>query len=125
MPKVSKETAPAQEQGPSRFWTGAMDGYKVDLVECNEDTDLTPLLQGLPNDQCPSPHWGYVLKGSMWWDLGNGREVYEAGDAYYVPPGHTSGASEGSEFIVFSPSDVMADVEAHMMRRAQELQGGS
>jgi hypothetical protein len=66
MPKVSKQSAPVQEQGPSRFWTGALDGYKVDLVECNVDTDLTPLLQGLPNDQCPSPHWGYVLKGSIW-----------------------------------------------------------
>ena len=27
---------------------------------------LTPnLLEGLPNDSCPCPHWGYMLKGSM------------------------------------------------------------
>src|SRR5438132_13609106 len=88
MPKMSKESAPVKQQGSSRCWSEALGGYKVDLVECNEDMDLTPLLQGLPNDKCPSPHWGYVFKGSMWWDVGEGREVYNAGDAYYVAPGH-------------------------------------
>lgn len=28
-------------------------------------TDMTPVLQGLPGDRCPSPHWGMVLDGSI------------------------------------------------------------
>jgi hypothetical protein len=26
-------------------------------------TDMTPVLQGLPNDRCPSPHWASCSKG--------------------------------------------------------------
>ena len=28
-------------------------------------TDMAPVLQGLPGDRCPSPHWGIVLSGSI------------------------------------------------------------
>jgi len=28
-------------------------------------TDIAPLLQGLENDLCQSPHWGYVLQGEL------------------------------------------------------------
>ncbi|MGA9746208.1 MAG: hypothetical protein WBQ50_02005, partial [Nocardioides sp.] len=28
-------------------------------------TDMAPVLQGLPGDRCPSPHWGIVLEGSL------------------------------------------------------------
>jgi hypothetical protein len=126
MPKVSRESAANfQEQGPGKEWSEVLDGYKVSLVTLSADADLTPLLKGLPNDQCPCPHWGYVFKGRMWWRFGDREEVHEAGNAFYVPGGHTSGASEGSEFLVFSPSDLIADVEAHMMRRAQQPQGAS
>lgn len=123
MPKMSKETAShVEEQGPAVERYEDLGGYKADLVTLGEDADLTPLLQGLPNDQCQCPHWGYVFKGRMWFRYGDRVEVFEAGDAYYVPPGHTSGAYADSEFLVFSPSDLVAEVEAHMARRAQQLQ---
>ena len=28
-------------------------------------TDMTPVLQELAGDRCPSPHWGIVLEGSL------------------------------------------------------------
>ena len=28
-------------------------------------TDMAPVLHGLPDDRCPSPHWGIVLTGSI------------------------------------------------------------
>ena len=31
----------------------------------NEDFDIAPLLEGLPDDRCQCPHYGYVLKGRM------------------------------------------------------------
>ena len=36
-------------------------------------TDIAPVLQGLPGDRCPSPHWGIVLKGSIRWTTPTGR----------------------------------------------------
>jgi hypothetical protein len=33
---------------------------------------------------------------------------YEAGDAYYVPPGHTPIHFAGAELVEFSPTDVLA-----------------
>jgi hypothetical protein len=126
MPKLSKESAQnVQEFGGGKEWSAEMEGYKASLVTTSADADLTPLLKGLPNDQCQCPHWGYVFRGRMWWRFGDREEVHEAGDAFYIPPGHTSGAAGGSEFLIFSPSDLMAELEAHMTRRAQELQGAT
>jgi len=123
MPKVSRETASRVQDMPvGQDRTEELDGYTVNFVTLTADADLTPLLQGLPNDQCPCPHWGYVFKGRMWFRLGGSEESYGPGDAFYVPGGHTAGADADSEFLVFSPTEQIAEVEAHMMRRAQELQ---
>jgi hypothetical protein len=123
MPKTSKRSTTPNTEGPGTEWRGELEGYTVSIVHVDADADLTELLKGLPGDQCPSPHWGYVLAGRLWFRNGKGEESFGPGDAYYVAPGHTSGADAGSEFVVFSPGDVMAGVEAHMMRRAQELHG--
>jgi hypothetical protein len=125
MPKVSKESTTGVDEGPGKEWRGELDGYTVSIVETTADADLTDLLKGLPNDQCPSPHWGYVIQGRLWFLVDDREESFAPGDAFYVPPGHTSGADGGSEFLSFSPTEIMADVEAHMMRRAAELYGGA
>jgi hypothetical protein len=123
MPRFSKQDVTSSRQGPGTEWRAELDGYTVSMVEIGADADLTELLRGLPDDQCPSPHWGYVTRGSMWFRYGDREEVIAAGDAFYVPPGHTAGAHEGAEFVIFSPSEVMATVEAHMAKRARELFG--
>lgn len=124
MPQVSKASAAHVDQmGPGTEWHEELGEYKVGFVKVTADADLTELLKGLPNDQCSCPHWGYVQKGRIWWRFGDREEVHEAGDAFYVPPGHTSGAGADSEFVIFSPSELIKTVEAHMMRRAQQLQG--
>jgi hypothetical protein len=123
MPKMSKESASSVEEfGPGKEWADELDGYKASIVAVREDADLTPLLQGLPNDQCQCPHWGYVFTGRMWFRSDEREESYGPGDAFYVLPGHTSGVDADSEFLIFSPSEQIAEVEAHMARRAQELQ---
>jgi quercetin dioxygenase-like cupin family protein len=123
MPKLAKDQVPARQQGADIFWAADLDGYNVNIVKVGGDVDLAPLLQGLPHDQCPSPHWGYVIAGRLWFRFGGTEETFEAGDAFFAPPGHTPGATEGAEFVIFSPADVMATVEAHMMKRAGELFG--
>ena len=122
MPKVSKSSTTMQDHGDhGKEWGAELDGYSASFVEVGVDADNTPLLKGLPGDQCPCPHWGYVLKGRMWWRFDDRTEEIGPGEAFYVEPGHTSGADAGSEFVIFSPSEIYAEVNAHMGRRAQEL----
>ena len=83
------------------------------------DADLAPLFAGLPDDRCQCPHMGYVVKGKVKFTFSDGREeVYEAGDAYYAPPGHLPYLYAGSEVVEFSPSaelqETMEVVERNM-----------
>ena len=91
----------------------------MNFVEFREDIDATPLLKGLPDDRCQCPHWGYVLEGQP--DLSlppTGDEVYEAGDAFYAPPGHVPVRHEpGTEIVQFSPADELRATEAVMARQ--------
>jgi mannose-6-phosphate isomerase-like protein (cupin superfamily) len=122
MPKLSTRDAKLVEFGKAGAEaTEDLGGYKAGYVKVAEDADLTPLLQGLPNDQCPCPHWGFVIAGRMWFRRGGDVESFGAGDAFYAPAGHTSGADGGSEFVIFSPTELLEPVEAHMAKRAQEL----
>lgn len=121
MPRLSTHDAEQVDMGPGREASAELGDYKVSYVTVSEDTDLTPLLQGLPDDQCPCPHWGYAIEGRMWFRFGDGEESYGPGDAFFVPGGHTSGADAGSTFVIFSPTDQIAPVESHMMQRAQAL----
>src|SRR5215211_2771023 len=104
MPKISKDTATMAEHGPVTEWHQDVDGYTVNFVAFNVDIDSTPLLKGLPNDECPCPHWGYVLKGRVTFTLEGRTEVFEAGDASYVPPGHLQSADADTEYLQFSPA---------------------
>ena len=83
--------------------------------------DITPLLAGLKDDLCQSPHWGYVLSGSLTATYGDGRdEVSEAGDLFYWPPGHTIRANDDAEIVMFSPQAEHAAVIEHIQDRLRE-----
>jgi mannose-6-phosphate isomerase-like protein (cupin superfamily) len=71
----------------------------------NEEFDLAPLLRGLPDDMCQCPHYGYVLKGRMRVRYADREEVFEAGDAYYIGPGHSPIMEAGTEIVEFSSKD--------------------
>jgi hypothetical protein len=64
---------------------------------------LHPLFKGLPDDRCQCPHWGYVLKGRMRIRYPDHEEIIEAGDAYYMVPGHLPFIEEDTEVVEFSP----------------------
>ncbi len=66
-------------------------------------TDTAPIFKGLPDDRCQCPHWGYVLKGRMRIRYADREEVIEAGDAYYMEPGHLPLFEEDTEVVEFSP----------------------
>jgi quercetin dioxygenase-like cupin family protein len=39
------------------------------------------------------------------------EETVNAGEAFYMPPGHAPEAEAGSEFVQFSPADQLAAVD--------------
>lgn len=69
----------------------------------HQETDVAPLLKGLPDDRCQCPHWGYVIRGEMRVRYNDHEEVIRAGDAYYLAPGHAPLIAPGTEIVEFSP----------------------
>ena len=126
MPKVSKESAPqGGDHGPVVERSGDVDGYAVNFVTFRQDMDHTALLKGLPGDSCPCPHWGYVLSGRLAFRVGDHEEVFEAGDAFYLPPGHIpTGNEPGSEYVQFSPAEELRQVSETIMKNMEAMQGG-
>ena len=122
MPKVSKATAQIDDHGIVEDAHEDIDGYTVNFVTFRQDIDGTPLLKGLPDDKCQCPHWGYVLKGRFTYRFADHDEVFEAGDAFYLPPGHIPFADAGSEVGQFSPTEELLVVEDAMMKNMQAMQ---
>ena len=112
MPKVSKESATrGGDYGVVVDRADEVEGYSINFTTFREDIDATPLLKGLPDDRCQCPHWGYVIAGRMRFVFGDQEEVYEAGDAFYQPPGHRPYVDAGTELLQFSPSDKLVETE--------------
>lgn len=121
MPKVSRDSATKSEEvGPVRDRFEVLDGYSVNFTVFEEDIDATPLLKGLPGDRCQCPHWGYVFKGSMTVRVGDRDEVYNAGEAFYTPPGHTPLKHQAdTEVVMFSPEEELNRTGAAVRRNAE------
>lgn len=124
MSKVSRESAPEViDYGPAEDRGGRFEGQTINFTSIREDSDLGPLLKGLPHDLCQCPHWGYLFTGRMTVRYADGDEVIEAGDAFYMRPGHSPAADAGTEFVMFSPSEQLditeAQIKANMERTLQ------
>jgi hypothetical protein len=53
-------------------------------------------------------------------------EVFEVGDAFYIPPGHVPVKNEpGTGFLWFSPSEELRTAEAVMIKNMEAMQDGS
>jgi len=120
MPKVSRASASQVENhGPVEDRHEEFDGYTVNFVTFSQTIDASPLLKGLPDDRCSCPHWGYVFKGKVTFRFADHEEVFEAGDAFYVPEGHSPVVEIGTEYVQFSPTDDMHAVRDVMLKNAQ------
>ena len=109
MPKLSKQSASLVDDfGLAEDRHEDLDGYTVNFVAIRQDYDLAPMLKALPGGNCPCPHWGYVIKGRLTVRYRDHEEEVEAGEAFYMPPGHTPAPEAGTEFVQFSPADQLA-----------------
>jgi hypothetical protein len=105
MPGASKETASdsMEIEGYEGHFERVGD-YTIAFETYTADADLTPFFEGLPDDRCQCPHWGYVVKGKLTYKTADGEETFETGQAYYAPPGHTPVLHAGTEVVEFSPT---------------------
>jgi hypothetical protein len=100
-----------------------VDGTTIGFETIADAADFTPLYRGLPEDLCQSHHWGYVIEGRMIMHRPEGDIVAEAGEAYYVAPGHTGESGlPGTRVVEFSPT---AEYEQTMAVLAKNLEAMS
>jgi hypothetical protein len=125
MPKVSRESAAkVQDMGPVEDRSEDIGDRTINFVRFREDADGTPLLKGLPDDRCHCVHEGYVFSGRMTFRFADHEEVFEAGDAFIVTPGHVPLADAGTEVVMFSPAEELRKVSETMARNAAALMAG-
>jgi hypothetical protein len=96
---------------------GAMAGEYFSMAA---GTDIGPLLKGLKDDLCQSPHWGYLIEGEVTVAYKQGgSEVVGAGDLFYWPPGHTVRVGKDAEIILFSPQREHCQVIDHLREQLE------
>lgn len=82
--------------------------------------DTTSLFEGLEDDRCQCPHWGYVLDGRLTTtDADDVSETVEAGDLFYWPPGHNVRVDADAEIVMFSPQREHSHVIEHMIEKVR------
>ena len=120
----SKRDLPvAMEMPEGRIWQVEWGGTTVELGSFVAEMDPAPAFAGLPGDRCQCPHWGYVVKGRLRYRFEDREEVYEAGDAYYVPPGHLPLMEAGTEYVEFSPTDQLTRTMEVVERNLAAMRG--
>ncbi len=101
-----------------------LDGMAIRHASVPAGADMGPLLQGLPGDRCPSPHWGIVLAGSIRLEHADGSvEIARAGEIYHWPAGHTATTTEPVVFLEVGPTEPMRAFNEHV--RAIFAQGAT
>jgi len=104
---VAKKDIPVVSMGPYRAQWAEWEGHAMafEVVPKGFPPGGEIAWEGLPEDLCQCPHWGYLLKGKALLRLADGRELtINEGDAYYCPPGHKLYAIEDFENLEFNPA---------------------
>ena len=114
-----KEQLPVALDLPgAKFQVAEWGDTAVAFVQLSAGADARPLLEGLPEDKCPCPHWGYVLTGAIHVGYTDGKvEVSRAGELFYWPAGHSVWVEEDTSFVEFSPKQELKEVYDHIGRK--------
>ena len=100
-------------------WTNFDGGYTVNWTTFREGVDMAPMLASLPDGRCTCPHWGQLLQGRAVVHYEDHDEVIEAGQAYFMAPGHVPEIEAGTELLMFSPTEELAATEAAIQAAMQ------
>ncbi len=118
MPKVAKATASSHlaVAGFTDEYQQEIGDWSVTIESDFTDMDLAPFFKGAPDDLCQAHHVGYVLKGKFGVRRADGvEEIFEAGDAFVIEPGHTPIVFAGCEYVAFTPTEEARQQAAVMM----------
>lgn len=122
--KVKKEDIPVTMEAPGTIMRG-LPGYGGMTASFNEipaGTDFAPVLQGLKNNSCQCPHWGYIVEGVITMKYDDGKEErLTAGDVFYMPPGHTGVVEKDLKMIDFSPEKELKEVMDHIANKMAQM----
>ena len=121
--KIKKEDIPVTMEASGTIMR-RLPGYGGMTVAFNEvpaGTDFAPLLQGLKNDSCHCPHWGYVVEGAIRVKYDDGQnELVSEGDIFYLPAGHTAVVEKDLKYLEFSPEKEFKEVMDHIANKVAE-----
>jgi len=91
-------------------------GMAAEFFTLGAGTDIAPLLKGLKNDCCQSPHWGYMIGGEVEVSYSDGsKDVCVEKDLFYWPPGHSVRVVQDAQIALFSPTREHTHVMDHML----------
>lgn len=123
---MNKETIPVKIDVPGAVARqisdyGDASGYSAmgaEYFSLGAGTDIAPLLEGLGNDSCHAPHWGYMISGALVVTYAAGsEETCAGGDVFYWPPGHSVRVTDDAEVVLFSPQNEHLHVMDHMLAK--------
>ena len=124
--RIAKDDIPTKIDVPGAVARPATDfgdvsGYtslSAEYFSLGAGTDIAPLLEGLHDDACQAPHWGFMASGEVVVTYTDGsKESCVGGDLFYWPPGHSVLVVDDAEVILFSPQAEHTAVMDHMLAR--------
>lgn len=119
---IGKEDLPVGMKAPGTVMRSqsGFGGMAVAFNEVPSGGDMTPLFEGLPNNACPAPHWGYILEGSIRLKYIDGtEETVNAGEVFYWPPGHVPFVEKNLKIIDFTPENDFRILMDHLALKMQ------
>ncbi len=122
--KIKKEEIPVtmNESGTIMRRLPGYGGMTVAFNEVPAGTDFSPLLQGLKNNSCHCPHWGYVVEGAIRVKYDDGKdELVTGGDVFYLPAGHTAVVEKDLKYLEFSPEKEFGEVMDHIAEKVAKM----
>ncbi|MGB9113596.1 MAG: hypothetical protein WCF24_12835 [Acidimicrobiales bacterium] len=125
---IAKDDLPVVSMGAYQAQWAQWEGYALafERVPGGFPPGGEAAWEGLPEDLCQCPHWGYLVKGKALLRMADGREVtINGGDLYYAPPGHKLYAIEDFENIEFNPAKEAADTIEAFSTNIKKVQGGA
>jgi len=127
MPKISKENAPNVEDFGLGRQISAVRSTNTPSTSSRSGRDIPSprCSRGSPATAARARTGWYLFAGKITVTYADRVEVFQAGDAFLMSPGHIPAAESGSEFVHFSPTDQLNLVRAHMTAAARAMQGAS
>ncbi|HEY3370538.1 MAG TPA: hypothetical protein VGK10_06800 [Prolixibacteraceae bacterium] len=128
--KIAKEDVDVKLDIPGaklrqRLDFGDASGYgKIsgEYFSLSAGVDTTPLFEGLEDNLCQCPHWGFVVRGQITTtDARGSQETVKANDLFYWPPGHNVKVDEDAEIIMFSPQTEHSHVIDYMIEKVNSM----